>query len=641
MKSKMYVFVAVVLMAAMAPAWADVATDGLQVHYRADNADGAGNPGSGNLSRWTDLATEDGKSNNGSLRAFLFQAGSGWVENTDQPENSPFRYGLEFEATDNSDGDYVRVTPPAFQDQDSFTYEFWMKPDTLSYSGSMLLITENKHDRKICKNMLTTSLDGHVHSLQSPRNGAASWLTGEAFRPVGQFVQLVVTKSGDDVWFYINGGFTQGQTANVKSDGNYDGPEPTEQNIGIYNTSDGRIYNAFSGQMNIVRIYNRPLTAQEVAGNYAAEMGLPAPKGLSVAGDADPKKRTVSPPDDRTATEASKLLKAAAEGHAGARRVRTLVAQAEAHAAGGRQDEALACLDRAENGAPDDTLRAAVLLRKAALLREQGLPDVAVIACRKILDGGAPDTVKAEALWHIGETYRLEQTEPETRLALKAYDELMSRYPRARQVGQARRRIAELQLGRGEALLGRKSLEALKAFDAVAAKAPNSALSRRAVGCVFELFLATQPDLESAKKECKAWGDKALGQIDRAYLPLAIGQSLYRSRRYKEAAEHLGALVAEQNKSPYVPGALSLLGMCCTRDNRPKDALKAFAALVEKHPKSPEAPRAQYLIGWVNVFEGQTQEGIAAFKKVIANYPKSEYAGRAAEYIQRTREGTR
>ena len=64
-KSKMCVFVAVLLMAATPHAWAEVASDGLVVYYRADNADGAGNPGSGELATWTDLALEFGEANNG------------------------------------------------------------------------------------------------------------------------------------------------------------------------------------------------------------------------------------------------------------------------------------------------------------------------------------------------------------------------------------------------------------------------------------------------------------------------------------------------------------------------------------------------------------------------------------------------
>ncbi len=118
MKSKMCVLMAIVLMAAIAPVWAEVASDGLVVHYRADNADGAGNPGSGKLATWTDLALEYGEANNGKLNhsismqqklKFKFKPGSGWVENTDQPKDSPFRYGLEFKATTHYDGDYVNI----------------------------------------------------------------------------------------------------------------------------------------------------------------------------------------------------------------------------------------------------------------------------------------------------------------------------------------------------------------------------------------------------------------------------------------------------------------------------------------------------------------------------------------------------
>jgi hypothetical protein len=90
---------AVMLVTAMTPLRAEVATEGLVVHYRADNADGAGNPGSGELAIWADLALEYGEANDGELHQFKFRPGSGWIENTDQAGDSPFRHGLEFEAT--------------------------------------------------------------------------------------------------------------------------------------------------------------------------------------------------------------------------------------------------------------------------------------------------------------------------------------------------------------------------------------------------------------------------------------------------------------------------------------------------------------------------------------------------------------
>lgn len=190
-KSKMCVFVAVLLMAATAHAWAEVASDGLVVYYRADNADGAGNPGSGELATWTDLALEFGEANNGKLHHSIgmqqklkFKPGSGWVENTDQPKDSPFRYGLEFEATRGGsmwalarDAAYVTVTPPSFVEEDSFTYELWLRVDTIEEAHEPIgyhLIGEYSEIRKEFRSMLGGSLSGKLWLGHYPCRSSAS-----------------------------------------------------------------------------------------------------------------------------------------------------------------------------------------------------------------------------------------------------------------------------------------------------------------------------------------------------------------------------------------------------------------------------------------------------------------------------------
>ena len=70
------------------------------------------------------------------------------------------------------------------------------------------------------------------------------------------------------------------------------GPAPDLQCLGMFRAADGRIMNAFNGQMNLVRVYNRALGAGELARNYAAETGAPAPRWEPVAGPvADASKR--------------------------------------------------------------------------------------------------------------------------------------------------------------------------------------------------------------------------------------------------------------------------------------------------------------------------------------------------------------
>lgn len=275
-KSKMCVFVAVLLMAATPHAWAEVASDGLVVYYRADNADGAGNPGSGELATWKDLALEFGEANNGKLNNFKFKPGCGWVENADQPKDSPFRYGLEFEATTHYDGDYVNISPLAPVDEDTFTYEFWIKPDEESYASLMTLI--GQYGGNAGNNVLGSGLGGWVRCGPCGPEGGPSGAGPDAFRPSGKYVQLAVTKSGKEVRYYVNGPDTPAGMVRVEQPEKYGGPAPNRQCLGMYWAADGRLMNAYNGQMNLVRVYNRPLSGEELAGNYAAETGAPAPR---------------------------------------------------------------------------------------------------------------------------------------------------------------------------------------------------------------------------------------------------------------------------------------------------------------------------------------------------------------------------
>lgn len=326
---------AMAVTAATMPVWSEVATHGLVVHYRADDADGAGNPGTGELATWTDLALEYGEANNGELVQFKFKPGCGWIENTDQPEDSPFRYGLEFEATHDRGGAYVIVSPPSFVDEDSFTYELWLRADTTEeapvWLGSLWkgcsLIAECPKPKQ-SKNSFTLRVGPVDNKLWLSTWPSGAQTTPDYFPPysypvgpeevffrLGRFVQVVMTKNGKNVWFYVDGGATPETAFHAELAGKYSGAVPHLQTVGclmnIEESSNPRVY-AFNGQMSIVRIYNRPLSREEVAGNYAATMSRPAPQhgrlvmnpateSFTIRDDAGPKAQTISLPAGRTA----------------------------------------------------------------------------------------------------------------------------------------------------------------------------------------------------------------------------------------------------------------------------------------------------------------------------------------------------
>jgi len=256
-----------------------IVLDGLVIAYRAGDADCAGHPGNDERldlkhweSPWTDLARGDEVNNIGKLRDFTHEPGSGWTENLDQDENSPYRFALEFLGTTHTDGDYVHVSPTSFMDQDNFTYEFWIKTDTSTWLKSRSnLISECNNGPGMEVNELKVYADGGVRIYESSDGGGGGLQVAPAgFMPIGEFHQLVMTKSGNDVWVYVNGGDDEGEACYGEMTDKWSGTAPNEQWIGARDNGNRR-YCPFSGQMSIIRIYNRALTPEEVAGNYYAE----------------------------------------------------------------------------------------------------------------------------------------------------------------------------------------------------------------------------------------------------------------------------------------------------------------------------------------------------------------------------------
>jgi len=289
-----------------------IATDGLVISYRADNADGAGHPGTGQRDTWIDLARDDA-GNDGELNQFLFEPGSGWVENTDQDPGSPFRYGLEFEATNDTDADYVSVNPVSLVDEDSLTYELWLRLDTAEESPLFgqntwsSVIGEFVDGVSSAKNDFDLFVDGHTEFGHWPSTEGSNWVSpGVGFLPTGEFLQLVVTKNGEDLWHYRNGGDDEGEAVLVEITADYTGDPPDMQWIGASGHDSTKTYAGVNCQISILRIYNRALSPEEVLGNYNAEFAPPlvmdpTTDAFTMPGDPGPHEQTISLPEGETA----------------------------------------------------------------------------------------------------------------------------------------------------------------------------------------------------------------------------------------------------------------------------------------------------------------------------------------------------
>jgi len=273
--------------AALAPAAAQaqagvVQTD-LVVEYRADNQDGNGTAqDTGNISNgtWANLGS-GGSTFDGNISS----TSGGFDENTSQPVNSPFRYGLTFD----SFGDRVRI--PGFQLDSSNpndatgTVELWLRMDDFGTGRTALYGEFGTDDNETRNYTFANDGDGQAGFDQfNPSGGGATTATG--FLPRDSYHQFVMVKDGpnDTVTFYLDGGLLN---AGGKKDANtltesFTGGGITDALLGARESNLG-LSEELRGQISVARLYQgRALTDQQVLDNYLAT--IPEPASLALLG---------------------------------------------------------------------------------------------------------------------------------------------------------------------------------------------------------------------------------------------------------------------------------------------------------------------------------------------------------------------
>ena len=264
------VLAAAAVLIVSAGAHAAYVTDNLVVHLDAGDADAAGN----SIASSTDWALWHNLTGSGNDAVFV--GGSNDITTAGVGTGVPSDpYAMQFNGTD----DGLEFLNLLNLSEESLTYEFWIKADptmALGVGDRGCLIGEFGGTKNFLQ--LTTPncswLNSGAQFDQWPGAGDASYKQ-VAGMPMEAWYQLVVTKDGSALTFYVNGTeFSSGTNEEV-----YTGSEPTVAAIG---KRPGTTH-YYKGLMGLVRVYDAPLSAAQVEQNFNNDSAT-----FGVQGAADP-----------------------------------------------------------------------------------------------------------------------------------------------------------------------------------------------------------------------------------------------------------------------------------------------------------------------------------------------------------------
>lgn len=237
--------------------FSSIVTDQLALYYRADNVDGVGTPGNGSTTTLVNLV---GGGYNGTIDSTSKVIQDGTKIGT------PWEYGVKLDdAADKVDTGAFFVTNRAGVNtlsSLSCTWEFWLKYDNAYSSGFGYLWSEAAiGDGTNTRNSFAfanSSFSSYFASTPRQEFTSGLWSPGE-------YMQFTAVYQSNNISYYKNGGFViQVPITNVI----YAGVAPNTSYIGNKVTQPL----AANAQFSIVRIYDKPLSADEVLQNYNAEI---------------------------------------------------------------------------------------------------------------------------------------------------------------------------------------------------------------------------------------------------------------------------------------------------------------------------------------------------------------------------------
>ncbi|MCE0484615.1 MAG: outer membrane protein assembly factor BamD [Methylacidiphilales bacterium] len=261
------------------------------------------------------------------------------------------------------------------------------------------------------------------------------------------------------------------------------------------------------------------------------------------------------------------------------------------------------------------------------------MPHFRKLLCALVALALAVPMVRAELVWRPGEGWSDEsggdvsasssrdQLELAHKLeaqgqrddALKAYKNLLRRWPLSFFAPEAQYRVGKIQEDEGD------FAAAFQAFQKMVTKYPSSDYFEQALGeqyRIANLFLAGEPQ--------RIW-------------KIPVGPSMDRTVDMYEQ------IIKNAPYGTYAPQAQFKIGLAREQQRRFSDAVDAYQKVLDNYPTNPVASSAQYQIGYAwmrscqsgDYDQGAARKAIDAFQDFLVRYPSSDKAEQAQENIQK------
>lgn len=141
-----------------------------------------------------------------------------------------------------------------------FTIEAWVKARSLRSWGTIFTIVDPNQDDQLCFVVST----GPNLKMYAPSGNPSNIGSAETV-PINlnEFYHVAVTNNGSEYKFYLNGALSHTATSNVQ-------PTIAQTQLAYIGGSTDGWGETFDGIIDEVALYNRPLTAEEIATRYNA-----------------------------------------------------------------------------------------------------------------------------------------------------------------------------------------------------------------------------------------------------------------------------------------------------------------------------------------------------------------------------------
>jgi hypothetical protein len=162
------------------------------------------------------------------------------------------------------DGVDDRIVTPANSALGTFSdwsMDAWVKYETNGYSGWMIVVDQTTH-KNYYKNIMVWLSHGTIKRIAMYDGG---WQYSTSTIPVSTWTHIAATTEGNIAKMYINGNLDATRTFNWSNTSN------VTRYMGIGGHGDNPSYR-FNGNISTVKVYDKVLTANEVAQNYNANI---------------------------------------------------------------------------------------------------------------------------------------------------------------------------------------------------------------------------------------------------------------------------------------------------------------------------------------------------------------------------------